>query len=142
LTTWQVSRAKIEKNRINQRRAITILKKTIVSEYFAKDNSMFDDSKLTSMLGRCEELKKIFGENWFAEIRVIDGNNEIVPCDPNVYDNKCNYWSYCKEEKGNYTSYIVPINIYRKVGWVFRRGILPRVYPGYIKVGVYYELEK
>ncbi len=140
LTVWQVSRANVEKNRVEQRRAMNILKRMIVSEYLVKENSMFDDSKLTSMLDRCEDLEKLFGENWFAEIKIINGKNDI-PCSPGVYDTNCNLWTYCKK-KGNFTSYILPVNVYRKVGWIFRRGIVPKVYPAYIKVGVYHETKK
>jgi len=114
LVTWQVSRSNAEKEKIEEMRGLSILKTLISSNYLVKENSMFDDSKLTSMLGKEDELKEIFGDGWFAEIRVMDGRDETVPCTANEYDNNCNYWEYLKKKNGNYTAYVVPVNIYRK----------------------------
>lgn len=142
-TGWQVSQLEMERSRTRIDAALTAAKKTLSSPFLTKEDSMFDDVKLTALLGTaCPELEGIFGRNWFAEVctgECFNCSGNCVPCIPGTYNPNCNYWSYCKKE-GRFSAFVFPVNIYRKLALVSSTGILGRTDLGTLKVGIYYEI--
>ncbi len=129
LTGWQISQTQLEQEKTKMDRAFWLAKSFLSSQYFVKDNSMFDDMKLRATVGvGCEELEKVFGYEWFAEIRLLDGSGITDRCTTST-DPYCTQWEFCKKNK-NYTAYTVPVNIYKVTE--------EKVYLGTLKVGVYY----
>jgi len=60
-------------------RSLSLLKSLSKTNLFTKDNvleknSVFYDKKLTLASGMCEDIQKIFGSMWTAEITIIDGS--------------------------------------------------------------------
>ena len=143
-TGWQVSQLQMEQTRTRVDAALTAAKKTLNTPFMAKDDSLFDDVKLTSLLDmECSELEGIFGRRWFAEVCTgdcFDCTGDCIQCQGGMYDPDCNYWSYCKKE-GEFDAYVFPVNIQRKLSQVSERGILGQTDLGTLKVGIYYELE-
>lgn len=138
LSYWQVTQLGVEQTRTEMDRALFLTKHFLNSQQFVKKDSMFDDGKLTALFSlpnACEELQKVFGLDWFAEIRVLDGSDTEIPCTWSEYPD-CNYWSFCVEDKSN-ISYVVPTNIYRRIGYILTTGVLGRTDIGTLKVGVY-----
>lgn len=129
LTGWQVSQFELEQEKTKIDRAFWLTKSFLTSQYFVKDNSMFDSMKLSAALDSCEELEKIFGYEWFAEVNLLGGTDALCT----ETDTDCNQWKFCEKTK-NYTAYIIPVNIYK----VMDNDMRGRVYIGTLKVGVYY----
>ncbi len=137
LSYWQVTQLGVEETRTRMDRALFLTKHFLNSQQFVKRDSMFDDGKLTALFSlpnACEELQEVFGLDWFAEIRVLDGNAPKECTWTNYPD--CNYWSFCVEDKSN-RSYDVPTNIYRRIGYTLTTGVLGRTDIGILRVGVY-----
>jgi hypothetical protein len=137
LSYWQITQLRVEETKAQTDRALFLAKHLLNSQHFVKKDSMFDDGRLTALASlpdACGELQKIFGEDWFAEIRVLDGNPETL-CTWSNYP-ECNCWKFCAENKNN-MSFVIPVNIYRKIGYVLTTGILERSDIGTLKVGVY-----
>lgn len=142
-TGWQVSQLEMEKSRTRIDAALGAAKNTLSSPLMVREDSMFDDVKLTALLDTdCSDLEDIFGRNWFAEICTgdcFDCSGSCIPCKPETYNPECNYWSYCKKE-GRFDAFVFPVNIYRKLARVSDTGILARTDLGTLKVGIYYEI--
>lgn len=142
-TGWQVTQLQMEKTRTRIDAALTAGKKTLYTPFMAREDSMFDDVKLTALLGAgCADLEGIFGPNWFAEVCTgdcFDCTGTCIPCNENSYDPACNYWSYCKKE-GRFDGFVFPVNIHRKLALI-EAGVLGRTDLGTLKVGIYYELK-
>ena len=130
LTWWQFSQMESEKMSKINNKAFALMKIFLDMPMLTKENSMFDDSKLTSATSalKCDDFKKILGSGWFAKIRLFEGDEEIK-CTWSNYPN-CNYWEFCVRE-GRGVSYAVPVNIYRRM--------TETVLIGNLTVGVYYE---
>lgn len=138
LSWWQITQMEKETKISTSERALYLIKRFTSSQFFVKEKNIFDDAKLFSLMGRCEELQELFGEGWFVEIRIFDGNEDDIMCGDR-YDGSCNYFSFCKELGRDYSALPVPVNVYRKIGYVFESGVVPRTYPAVLKVGVYSE---
>jgi len=137
LSYWQITQLGIEETKTRTDRVLFLTKHFLNSQQFVKRDSMFDDGKLTALVSlpnACEELQKVFGLDWFAEIRVLDGS-ATKECTWTNYPD-CNSWSFCVESKRN-ISYVVPTNIYRRIGYILTTGILGRTDTGTLEVGVY-----
>jgi len=140
LTWWNVSQMDVEKSKVELDKTLVLTKSLISSPFLARDDSMLDDGKLTALqdMGQdaCSSIGSIYGADWFAVIRLLDGRNDTI-CNSTSYPD-CNYWSLCKKPAGNiYKSYVVPVNIYRNLGVILTTGVLGRNYVGSIEVGVY-----
>jgi hypothetical protein len=145
LSGWQVTQLQLEKSKGSFDRALSVTKMALDSPYLVKEDSMFDDTKLASALrpGMCEEMEKVFGQNWFLEVctgECMGCEGECVVCEANAYDPDCNYWSLCKSE-GRYDAYVLPVNVYRKMAYVYTDSVFPRTDLGTLKVGVFFEVE-
>lgn len=144
LSWWNVSQMDVEKSGMELDKTLVLTKSLISSPFLAREDSMLDDGKLTVLqaMGQdtCTSIGSIYGADWFAVIRLLDGRND-TPCNQTSYPD-CNYWSLCKKDLSapgakNYRSYVVPVNIYRNMGMVLTTGVLGRSYVGSIEVGVY-----
>jgi len=106
------------------------------------EGSVLDDSKLTA--AECEHLEKIYGLDWYAEVRSFrsrsecDGLNpwikknclkeiaktENTVCTTENYPN-CGVWVLCGEnEKARNAEWSVPVNVYRKLNDTIELGVL------------------
>jgi len=126
LTGWQITSVQSEQRRVVYDRAEFFLRALVNSPYLNKktfkEGSMLEDSKLTSVT--CEDLQKLYGRGWFAEINSLNLEGE---CTEESYPS-CGSWSYCKKE-GEAIVFEIPVNIYRKTTGEIDIGIL--------KVGLY-----
>ncbi len=134
LSWWQFSQLGMEEHKLKMEKVFFTARYISNSPYFVKENSVFDDAKLTAAnslgTGICEDFEKVFGYNWFIRINIFEGDVEI-PCTWNNYPD-CNSWEFCTKRQGKdqkSTSRILPINIYRKMSE--ENGV------GIIEVGVY-----
>jgi hypothetical protein len=141
LSGWQITQFGLEKKKSEGDRSLTLLKNAMNSQFFNKEPSVIDDGKLTSLTsmgtGACKNLWELFGDDWFFEVRVIDGTGMTTPCDWNNYPD-CNYWSFCEDSRNN-LSYVMPVSIYRNIGLIVSDTALGRTDIGTLKVGVYTE---
>ena len=138
LTGWHIAQLRAEESRGSTERSLTFTRQFLDSPYFVNDNGIFDDGKLTALASfsdSCARLQGIFGKGWFMEIRIWDGSGDDVPCTWGNYPD-CNYWTFCREDR-EYVSYMTPVNIYRKIGFVLERGTLGSTYLGTLEVGIY-----
>jgi len=141
LTWWQLSQLKVEESKGQQGKALSMLNLMLDSPYLAKENSMLDDGKLTvlsSIIDGCDELKKVYGEGWHAEVMLLDGKPRSK-CTQASYP-ECNYWSICPEQQSEgRISRVIPVNVYRNIGFVLNvtNEALPRVYLATLNVTVY-----
>jgi len=139
LIGYQITQFSLEQRKGAIDRTLSILKQVSVSPLLVKEEGVFDDAKLTALaiLGSngCESLRRLLGEDWFFEVRVLDSSNTINQCDASNYPS-CNYWSFCQENR-NFTAFDLPVNVYRNTGIIVPTGILPRIDIAILKVGVY-----
>ena len=146
LTWWQISQLGVEQTKNQQDRALSLLKQFTDSPYMTKENSVFDDAKLTvlsSMIpDACERLQGVYGTDWHAEIRLFD-DNPLTKCTQTSYPDgirECNYWTICPDlpAKAKITR-VIPVNIYRNIGFLTNatNAVLPRTYIGTLNVTVY-----
>lgn len=150
LTWWQLSQLSIEKSETQQDRLLSLVKQFLDSPYLTKEGSMLDDGKLTALVmmdnnidRSCERLQDIYGDDWYAEIRLKDGL-PLKKCDQMSFpdgNNYCNYWTLCKPLTGSKAriSHVIPINVYRNIGYVLNvtKAVLPRTYMGALNVTLY-----
>ena len=130
LSWYQFSQISMEEHKLKSERVMFLARYASNSPYMVKENSMFDDSKLTALksLGpdACRELESVFGYEWFIMIRAFEGEDD-VPCTWSNYPD-CNTWEFCTQDKRN-ISRVLPVNIYRKMSE--ENGI------GTLEVGIY-----
>lgn len=107
-------------------RALFLTRELLVTPYLVKEDSLFDDEKLTAAAAlECEELQRIFGFRWFAQVRLL--GSEPVECTTAAYP-ECTAWDFCVTGQRN-VSYIVPVNIDQSAS--------ASVALGTLRVGVY-----
>jgi hypothetical protein len=139
LSWWNISQMNVEKSKAELDKTLVLTKSLASSPFLARGDSLLDDGKLTVLQGMgqeaCDSIKGVYGADWFAVVRLLDGRNDM-PCNSTSYPD-CNYWSFCKTASKNYRSYVVPVNIYRNIGTVLSTGVIGRTYIGSIEVGVY-----
>ncbi len=139
LSWWNISQMDVEKSKVELDKTLVLAKSLVSSPFLARSDSMLDDGKLTALqeMGQdaCSAIDGIYGADWFAVIRLLDGSDDTLCSYANYPD--CNYWQLCKTESKNYRSYVVPVNIYRNIGTVLSTGVLGTTYAGSIEVGVY-----
>lgn len=117
LTHFQIMQIQIQGQSESQDHTFSLMSSFLSSPYLVKEKSMFDDSKLTAIksLGgqMCIDLEKIYGRNWYIKINVLGQNQS---CTWSNYPN-CGYWSLCypATEPREKTSYIIPINVHRRI---------------------------
>jgi hypothetical protein len=118
----------------------SFLSSSVLNDPDHPKGSVFDDSRLTA--ADCSELEQLFGEDWYAEVRVV---TDTSPCDGlsvwmrraclrGLYEKdgtvcseqnypECGTWSFCeKADRMVYRS--VPVNIYRKINGTMEIGVL------------------
>jgi hypothetical protein len=129
LTGWQITTTGSEQRKVFFDRAEFLLRAFTNSPYINKntykEGSMLEDSKLESIT--CEDLEKLYGKGWFAEVEALQFNEECGEDNPYPY---CGKWSYCKKG-GEAITFELPVNIYRKT-----RG---EVDIGFLRVGLYHQ---
>jgi|GEM_PF-771928 len=150
LTWWQISQLSVEKTKNQQDRALSLIKEFLDSPYMTKENSMFDDGKLTALAmmdneidRSCQRLRAVYGDDWYAEIRLNDGK-PLTKCTQMKYpdgENDCNHWTLCEEREDvkARVAHTIPVNVYRNIGFVLdvTNAVLPRTYIGTLSVTVY-----
>ncbi len=123
---WQISTTRSEQRRLIHAKAEFLLRAFTNSPYINKntykEGSMLEDSKLTSIT--CEDLEKLYGTGWFAEVESLEFDNECNDMDYPL----CGKWSYCKKD-GNAEIFEIPVNIYRKT--------TSEIDIGFLRVGLY-----
>jgi hypothetical protein len=141
LTWWQLSQLKAEESKGQQTRLLNLMNLISDSPYLAKENSMMDSAKMTAFLllpDACDKLRDIYGPEWHANIRLLDGEQKTECRQTNYPD--CNYWELCpeSENKGKITR-IIPINVYHNIGFILEdsNAILPRTYLATLNVTAY-----
>lgn len=115
LTGMQFSQVKVEGAKAKSDRALLLSKMFLNSQYFVKEAGIFDDGKLAAAIIEidCKEWERIFGTNWFFEVKVLDRSDVVKPC--RSLDSDCNYWmiNSCAQMGKKNISYIIPVNVYR-----------------------------
>ena len=82
LTGWQVSQFELEQEKTKIDRAFWLTKSFLTSQYFVKDNSMFDSMKLSAALSvECEELEKIFTAYLEADAKLFSAGSAVEDAD-------------------------------------------------------------
>lgn len=132
---WQISQVQVQESKAKSERVLSAMKNVLYSPLLAREDSMFDDAKLSALQSRCGKLQDFFGADLFIEVTVFQGQGEI-PCDPYRYDINCNYWSICKRD-APHSALVMPVNVYRNMGNVLSSGMLGRTDLGVLKVGIY-----
>ncbi len=133
LSWWQFSQLGMEEHKVNTEKVFFTARYVSNSPYFVKENSVFDDAKLTAAMSMgkslCTRMESVFGYNWFIRINVFEGDTDVL-CTWSSYPD-CNYWEFCTDPKDDRkkTSRILPVNVYRKISE--QNGI------GTIEVGIY-----
>ena len=116
LTGWQISNIEYERQKSFEKKAMFLTKSLITSPYLNKkgyeEGSMFEDSKLTVLT--CEDLQQIFGMDWWVEIQLVDSMLSDQECNEESFP-MCGKWTFCKDEKKQYISFEIPVNVYRKI---------------------------
>ncbi len=116
LSWWQFSQLGMQEHKLKMERILFLAKYVSNSPYFIKENSIFDDSKLTAAKslgpGICDDFESVFGYDWFIKIRAFNGDTETTCTWTNYPD--CNSWKFCTKDQKN-ISRILPVNIYRKI---------------------------
>jgi hypothetical protein len=138
LSWWQMSQVGAERSRMQMDKALVISKGFASSPLFAREESMLDDGKLTAAMeiaDICQRLDEIYGIDWYAVVRMLDGQPDTLCSSSNYPD--CNMWEFCRTTATDRISYAVPVNIYRNIGAVFSTGLFGRTYVGTLEVGVY-----
>jgi hypothetical protein len=125
LSWWQASQLGLESRANAVHMTYSVLGQLINDPAVARGSSVLDDSKLSALQNMgCDELEVVFGRGWYANVTLFEGDARVV-CGENYPD--CNYWSLCPENYGDRCtriSYIVPVNIYRKMSESVSVGIL------------------
>ena len=116
LSWWQASQLGLESRDNAVQRTYSVLGQLINDPVVVKGNSMLDDSKLSALQDMdCQELESIFGQGWYANVTLFEGDTSVV-CGTNYPH--CNCWSFCPENYGDRCtriSYVIPVNIHRKM---------------------------
>ena len=127
LTGWQITTTGSEQRKVIYDRAEFLLRAFTNSPYINKntykEGSMLEDSKLSSIT--CEDLEKLYGKGWFAEIEALEFKEE---CNDENYP-LCGKWSYCKKQ-GDAVIFELPVNIYKKTSG--------EIDIGFLRVGLYH----
>ena len=91
------------------------------SDVFVNDYLLFDDSKLTVLLGSesCKDAKSLVGQDVCINVdKSLFIGEDKIECTPANYPN-CNSWTICRETcdkiKQSKVALTVPINIYKKL---------------------------
>ena len=125
LSWWQASQLGLEKRSNAVQMTYSVLGQFINDPVVVKAGSVLDDSKLSALQGMgCDELEGVFGAGWYANVTLFEGDARAA-CGSNYPD--CNYWSFCPENYGgrcSRISYVIPVNIYRKMSESVSVGIL------------------
>jgi hypothetical protein len=131
-------------------RTLSLTRNVLSSQMLVKEESMFDDSKLSAFLvlerqeDMCSRLEEMFGTGWFLEVSNLSCT---IPCNKtsviSKYGECCN-WTFCMPD--SLEGYVVdimtiPVNIYRKAGYALDSSVLPRVDIGIARIGVYSAME-
>jgi hypothetical protein len=141
LSGWTALQLNMDKEKTKLDSALFLAKQFQNLPVLVHDRSMFDDSKLTAMasLGpadSCKYLEAFMDQKWFAEVAAFDGSGSQVNCTYSNYPN-CNFWSFCDQPRKKTTTYLFPVNIYRKFGLQTANNVFPKVELGTLKIGVY-----
>jgi hypothetical protein len=122
LMGWQIGTTKSRQSLLREQKASFLLKAFSNSPYLNKEGfsegGMLEDSKLTVL--ECSDLEGLFGEDVFAEVRVLDS---VAECTQESYPG-CGVWTFCKGEERNFIAYDTPVNIYRTLTRDVEIGIL------------------
>ncbi len=132
---WQISQVQMQASKTRSEALLSGMKNVLYSPLFSRDDSMFDDAKLSALQVKCDKVKEVLGADVFIEVKVL-GREAEIPCDPYRYDINCNYWSICKRD-GTHSSLVMPVNVFRNMGNVLPSGVLGRTDLATVKVGVY-----
>ncbi len=120
ISWFQYSQIGMRGGTLQTERAEFLMNYMINSPYLVLENSMFDDSKLTSLLfmdDYCDRMDGIFGNDWSLEIELLTSEDgcyanctlENYPC--------CGSWTFCDNRRDfNKTrNYVIPVNVFRKM---------------------------
>ena len=127
LTGWQITTTESEQRKVFLNKAEFLLRAFTNSPYMNKntykEGSMLEDSKLSAIT--CEDLQKLYGEGWYAEVESLAFKDE---CGGETPYPLCGKWTYCKTG-GDAIIFELPVNIYRKT--------TGEIDIGFLRVGLY-----
>ncbi|MBI4020315.1 MAG: hypothetical protein HY367_03200 [Candidatus Aenigmarchaeota archaeon] len=111
LTFFQVLQFGGEQQKAVFTRQLFIAKYFLASPLMARENSVFDDAKLTALSesNGCRELEAVLGSGWAVEVTRLDSNTAGACTAENYPD--CGRWSYCGQNIRN-QSIVLPVNVY------------------------------
>ena len=120
LTWWNVTQFQMQGSKNRQDRVLSIGQDMMADYTLSDGESVFDDSKLTSLLAlgpvdSCKGIEAIYGTSWYVKIKALDMGGE-TKCDWTTYPN-CNVWEICspKAHPESVSAQSFPVNVYRKV---------------------------
>lgn len=119
LSWFQMSQFEMKGGDIQIEKAKFLMNYMINSPYLAEENSLFDDSKLTSLLSLedyCDRLDGVFGLRWSLKVDLLTSEDGcFVECTEESYP-CCGSWTFCeRESKGSVLKYVIPVNVLRKI---------------------------
>ena len=119
---WNVIHIGAEQKKLHDDRAFFLLKHLMISQMLVRENSVFDDSRLTAMKRMeqtgtdiCKKFSEIFGKNWYFRLRILDEDPDKECTFQNYPD--CNLWSFCEPSNTRIPKYqyTIPVNVYRSL---------------------------
>jgi hypothetical protein len=135
LTGWQFTQLRASESKSESDKALYLMKFMIKSPFFTRDESLFDDAKLSAFadMGQagCKEMNVVFGRDWFARVYMISDQAGKKPCSTISDYGSCNSWSLCEQTGRKSFSYTLPVNIFRSSDNTNQLGVL--------EVGVYHD---
>jgi hypothetical protein len=134
LMGWQFTQIRSADTKIDSDKALYLMKFFIKSPYLTRDESLFDEAKMSVFTDMqeddlCERMNVVFGRDWFARVYYLGGSDR--PCTTLSDYGSCNYWSFCEQAGRASFSFMLPVNIYRNSDDTVHMGVL--------EVGVYHE---
>jgi len=120
MSWFQYSQIGMKSGSLQIEKAEFLMEYMTSSPYLVTKNSMFDDSKLTSLLymdDYCDSLDTVFGSDWSLNIELLTSEDGCYDnCTLNNYP-CCGSWTLCdnRRECNKTRTYVIPANVFRKM---------------------------
>lgn len=146
ISGWQISQVQMGQAQERTQRTLSLTRNILSSQMFAKEESMFDDSKLSALMvvereqDVCEEFEEMFGTGWFLDVSTLGCDLNCTPANAINRYGECCRWEFCTPdtlEGYEVDIFSIPVNIYRKTGYTLGSSALSRVDIGIARIGVY-----
>ena len=143
---WQITQVQLGQAQERTQRTLSLTRNVLSSQMLVKEESMFDDSKLSAFLvlerqeDMCDRLEEMFGTGWFLEVANLSCTQQCTELNAISEYSQCCNWTFCMPDslEGLEVDIMtIPVNIYRKAGYALDSSVLPRVDIGIARIGVY-----